>query len=112
MNRCKRPLVLCIALAIFILLPGCNPWVSSANDRSTYPQAEETEGTAVDDAYFVLEPVGISGPFKYYRDTITDVLYITYSSGGLTVMMDPETGLPMTYSQYLAKADSILGNIG
>ena len=42
--------------------------------------------------------------FTYYRETTTDVMYICYEEyrkGSLTVMMDPETGLPLTYSRYL-----------
>jgi len=42
--------------------------------------------------------------FTYYRETTTDVMYICYEEyrkGSLTVMMDPETGLPQTYSRYM-----------
>lgn len=45
--------------------------------------------------------------FYYYRDTVTDVVYLWgrakagYAGmGGLTVMMDPETGLPLTYDRW------------
>ena len=39
----------------------------------------------------------------YYRDIKTDVMYIFvsgYRKGGPTAMLDPETGLPLTYSRY------------
>lgn len=42
--------------------------------------------------------------FTYYRDKVTDVMYICYDeydSGGLLEMHDPNTGLPLTYQQYL-----------
>lgn len=42
--------------------------------------------------------------FTYYRETTTDVMYICYEEyrkGSLNVMMDPETGLPLTYSRYM-----------
>ena len=42
--------------------------------------------------------------FTYYREVTTDVMYICYEEyrkGSLTVMMDPETGLPLTYSRYI-----------
>lgn len=42
--------------------------------------------------------------FTYYREITTDVMYICYEEnrkGSLTVMLDPETGLPLTYNRYL-----------
>lgn len=46
--------------------------------------------------------------FFYYRDVATDVMYVRASRkvmnaglGGLTVMLDPETGLPLTYTRYM-----------
>ena len=42
--------------------------------------------------------------FTYYRDKVTDVMYICYDeydSGGLLEMHDPNKGLPLTYEKYL-----------
>lgn len=42
--------------------------------------------------------------YEYYRDKVTDVMYVArtyYKSGGLTEMTDPNTGLPLTYENYL-----------
>lgn len=47
--------------------------------------------------------------FYYYRDVVTDQMFlISYDSKGHTVtpMLDPATGLPLTYSQYQAMRDS------
>lgn len=53
------------------------------------------------------KPNGHYGTFYYYRDIITDVVYVTYREkhgyagmGGLTVMMDPENELPLTFSRW------------
>lgn len=38
------------------------------------------------------------------REVATDVMYLKYKgryAGGLTVMLDPETGLPLTYTRYV-----------
>lgn len=46
--------------------------------------------------------------FYYYRDIVTDVMYVCfedYRKGGITEMHDPETGLPLTYTRYLALID-------
>lgn len=45
---------------------------------------------------------GITGLRLYlYRDMITDVLYMGSEEGGLEAMLDPETGLPLTYTRYM-----------
>lgn len=50
---------------------------------------------------------GSSATFYYYRDTITDVMYVLFREkdgyagmGGLTVMLDPENGLPLTFARW------------
>ena len=43
------------------------------------------------------------GPFKVYREIVTDCLYIqsdTTNYGGLTAMMNPKTGRPLTYEEW------------
>ena len=57
---------------------------------------------------FQMECIGSSddagGKILLFRDAVTDVLYIRdVNSGGLTVMLDPDTGLPMTYTNYAAR---------
>lgn len=46
--------------------------------------------------------------FYFYKETITDVVYVRClqkagyaGAGGLTVLSDPETGLPLTYARYI-----------
>ena len=58
----------------------------------------------------------IEGKYEFYRESITDVIYVQYRGkvmnagmGGLTVMLDPGTGLPLTYARYMefyAQSDS------
>lgn len=51
---------------------------------------------------------GSTHSVNYYRDIKTDVMYIYFNgraggsggAGGPTVMYDPDTGLPLTYSRY------------
>ena len=48
----------------------------------------------------------------YYRDKVTDILYMRVyyisgyagsgaGAGGLTVMLDPDSGKPLTYTRYM-----------
>ncbi len=46
---------------------------------------------------------------RFYRESSTDVMYVLYregssyaAAGGLTVMLDPETGKPLTYENWKA----------
>lgn len=51
-----------------------------------------------------MEAVGQSGHFKYYRDAVTDVLFVWKIGNGsdaLTVIPDPDSGLPITYTRYM-----------
>lgn len=80
---------------------------SSNTNLSTQTSTAESNKSVVQP--FEMEHIGesSSGYFDYYRDIATDVIYIRYADkigyaglGGLTVMLDPETGLPLTYSRY------------
>lgn len=101
--------VLLIALTIFLILSMC-----ACTLEPTAPEATEpTEPAASqEEKFFVgMEYLGMSDSsycnFFYYRDTVTDVVYLWgrvksgYAGmGGLTVMMDPETGLPLTFARW------------
>lgn len=74
------------------------------------------EATEEVSSLFNLELVGKAkvddDTFFYYRDLVTDVIYLragrkvmNAGQGGLTVMLDPETGLPLTYARYLEIAE-------
>ena len=50
----------------------------------------------------LLEIVANSPGYIYYRDTVTDVMYMAIENNdGLTVMLEPDTGKPLTYTRYL-----------
>ena len=56
---------------------------------------------------FKLEPINVwygngTPCFCFYREPVTDVIYVEKrTSGGMTVMMNPETGKPLTYTDYV-----------
>lgn len=101
-------IILAIAAALIIKLIDKD--IKRANE---IPVAETTE--YVDQSTSI--PVGmekISGArgaittinmnFYYYRETATDVMYIVCfnsTGAGITPMVNPDTGLPMKYSEYL-----------
>lgn len=90
---------------IFLLILGvccaCAPPVGTSDMLST----AVSEG--VDNYYSQKDLLYFSSPsyFSYYRDPFTDVMYLVFHvgyKGGLTVMLDPATGLPLTYSDFVS----------
>lgn len=74
-------------------------------------------GVNADVSVCAFEKVDLAHPYDgdyliAYRETVTDVLYLRYCAGykgGLTVMLNPSTGLPLTYSDYLALSLEVQG---
>ena len=67
----------------------------------------DSEETAVEDV-FEVEYVGVSSQynFHFYRETTTDLIFVRTGQAGLTVLPDPETGLPLTYTEYLKMGEA------
>lgn len=89
----KKIILIALAITMVLAVTGCN----SNNNENREPTNQELfDGD--------LEYLGSSRDIDYYRDTVTDVMYLVYKSikaAGMTEMSDPETGLPLTYTRYL-----------
>ena len=72
----------------------------SASEPDSKPDSEEE----VSDDIFEVEYVGYSSQynFHFYRETTTDLILVRTGQAGLIVLPDPETGRPLTYTEYLA----------
>lgn len=97
-------ILLAILLTIFLGVPLAGCVSDSINDS-------DNDSNAVQISEFQVEVVGKSSfggrVYLLYRDVITDVIFISPSEVGsaMTVIPNPETGLPMTYTQYKALCD-------
>lgn len=110
--------IISLSLMFLILtnLCGCATSNDSYHD-ALYDRVADavgvTDPTATNDTvsagmeYLGSSKSGTNGKFYYYRDIITDVVYVLYREkngyagmGGLTVMMDPENGLPLTFARW------------
>lgn len=94
----------CILLVLIVLLSfvGCSS-KSTAEETGTITASEEAK-TTITHATFEVVCGESWDEILYYRDTVTDVMYIRWQSnneGGLTVMMDPYTKGPLTYDNWL-----------
>ena len=112
----KRKKIISLFLLVFIItgsLLGCGIDKSQLPTDPPEEIYQDYEEVYEDEALppFELEQVGhsisndySSEKFYYFRDITTDVLYLHCSgnrAGGLVAMLDPETGLPLTYTRYM-----------
>lgn len=115
MRKAKRIVIILMAIMLAGLLAACDtvemkkeniPEVTSAMNEVG---EQVIDGVLSDffngsssDIKFKMEYIAKNGGFYLYRCEVTDVLYIRFDTdGGLTVMVDPDTGLPLTYTRYL-----------
>lgn len=105
-----------ISLALILTLSACAAQDSTVtgNGPAVSPGPAQTETTLDDgsllEAVFSQSDPADRGRITYYRDKVTDVLYIKVyctsaagyaGAGGLSVMLDPDTGKPLTYTRYM-----------
>lgn len=85
-------LATCVTIGFFA---GCSTSLSNETDISSKDVSTN----------FNFETVYTDDNLRIFREKTTDVLYILYNSlekAGLTIMLDPETGKPLTYSNWQA----------
>ena len=94
--------IVCFLLLFSFLFLFC-----SCGETGGEGEGEERE-EEMEEISFGMEKVGQgylpNDKYIYYlKDEVTDVMYIFYSGynkGGLSVMLDPKNGLPLTYERY------------
>lgn len=105
-----------ISLALILTLSACAAQDSTGTGNGPAVSSGPTQAeTTLDDgslleAVFSQSDPDNRGRITYYRDKVTDVLYIKAfctsatgyaGAGGLSVMLDPDTGKPLTYTRYM-----------
>lgn len=113
-----------ISLTFLLTLAACG--VRSASNTgdnaasSTDPAQIETDldGESFLEVVFSQPTSDGRGRITYYRDRVTDVLYMNVfcksatgyaGAGGLTAMLDPDTGKPLTYARYMEMFSALNG---
>ena len=87
------------AIAMLLVMMAVLCTFTACDSSTAEPSVEERVEMAAS-----MRRIAYSGDFTYYRDAITDVMYLDFHNpyaGGLTVMFDPETGLPLTYTRFV-----------
>lgn len=110
MKHFRLFIIVSVVVIVLSSLAGC----AGSPSAPTQSTPVESENTSSNIQPFEMELIGeVSGrtnatldtdKFYYYRDVKTDVIYICfeeYRKGGLTAMLDPDTGLPLTYTRYM-----------
>lgn len=110
----KRIITLLIAAIMITGLCACNIKVDMSQQpkQTPVPETEKVMSREEISELFNIEHIAYGGSqLSYYRDVVTDVLFLRYEDasgyagqGGLTWIPDPETGLPMTYTRYVELA--------
>jgi len=109
----KKILICILLVVVFSFATGCGLSAPATQAPSAFEEPTE-ESTFVGGMEFVGYSRGYyegtnTDAFTYYRDVVTDVMYVCfeeYNKGGMTVMQDPETGLPLTYTRYMELANT------
>ena len=98
-----------IAVTMALTLTACGAVENKETPTSTIKDdtaLSETQSTAFVGGMEFIAESSVGWRCRYYREVVTDVIYlVTYGDVAvLTVMLDPDTGLPLTYTRYLELA--------
>lgn len=114
----KKPhlvLTATIALTLLLTLAACGSQTESnhaddlfaTSSNSTYQDETDLQNECLMELVSQQSTTS-SSRIAYYRDVVADVMYmISYhigssvSTGGLTVMLDSDSGKPLTYARYM-----------
>lgn len=108
----KRTIVFFLMAAISLTMVACSSsgdldsYIPSSYSTKTEEPVQPTELDRFQNDFEILfrfnPSYWINGYTVYYaRDPVTDVMYMWAVDTGITVMLDPDTGLPLTYNHYL-----------
>lgn len=103
----KTKIVIAIAFIIAIIAiftVGCH---ASKNNTANINTATTITAEAAEEGlnFELVAGTGVKGT-SFYRETTTDTMYVFMTgsrleAGGLTQMFDPQTGLPLTYENWV-----------
>lgn len=103
--------ILCFLLVIFVCVSltacaGTASLFTSTNETAANEKEQQNgEDKTVSETEELFKLERIDGSYSgigYYRDKVTDVMYVgDRMVGNPTVMLDPATGLPLTYARYM-----------
>lgn len=108
----KKELLIPLLVGIIVVFVAVGAGVQSGNLSVSATQAAVASEAEEDNGGMELVGEGVDG-FYYYRDSVTDVMYLWKVGGykgGLTTMLDPETGLPLTYARYMELSETASKN--
>ena len=113
MKKRLIPLTLILTIILTTCLTGCdvaadiNQINEDVKEIANNSNVSETtpESTLPEFLPFTFEEIlTFNQDISIYRDVITDVIYVRYRGfreGDLTVMLEPETGKPLTLTKYM-----------
>lgn len=113
-----------ISLTFLLTLAACGVQSASNTGDNTASSTDpaqieiDLDGESFLEVVFSQPTSDGRGRITYYRDRVTDVLYMNVfcksatgyaGAGGLTAMLDPDTGKPLTYARYMEMFSALNG---
>ena len=105
-----------IALLCFGCLAGCSDFQSRLDEVRTERELVEANEAKLSSSMFQLVASDEDDHISYYRDVVTDVMYVYmclksgYSGmGGISVMLSPD-GSPLLYSEWSSLFEEVLSD--
>ena len=105
-------IVLCVVILVLIFIGFCivsgnmENSKASAKENTSIETSSKNASTVSKDGLVLVKEVWAESNYgdyshRYYKDSVTSVMFIDFANKPLIQMEDPETGLPLTYEKYL-----------
>lgn len=96
---------LCLTILVLVFITVCVVCNNLSDARASVKENTSIETTSNDGLVLVKEVWAESNygdySHRYYKDSVTSVMFIDFANKPLIQMEDPATGLPLTYEKYL-----------
>ena len=111
-------LTLCLILAACGVQSASNTGDNASSISGTVQIKTNMDGESLLEMVFTQAVPDGNGRITYYRNRVTDVLYMNVfcknasgyaGAGGLTAMLDSDTGKPLTYARYMEMFSALNG---
>ncbi|MEE1503874.1 MAG: hypothetical protein UGF89_06495 [Acutalibacteraceae bacterium] len=102
--------MLVLLVVVFLALMATDKKLEAANTEvvSTFVVSAEAASEAPEEGLVpVITGSTVYGKYRYFRDVVTDTMYMYIVDKPLVQMEDPATGLPLTYEKYLEYKEDV-----
>jgi len=102
--------MLVLLVVVFIALIAADKKLEAGNTEvatTLVVNAEAASEAPEEGLVPVIAGTTVYGKYRYFRDVVTDTMYMYIVDKPLVQMEDPATGLPLTYEKYLEYKEDV-----